>query len=132
VTLPIHLHLVPNLGIGEAVLLLIHTPSWPAASLNVGTDLPTLHLIVVICRWLFNDAFIIIIIYLNCKWVSTRWQWYYNRTTHITQITHHTQTKHSTQIYTNNKGHTTHTIKQQIRLPYTLKSNSNGIRYVMN
>jgi hypothetical protein len=25
---------------------------------------------------------IIIIIYLNCKWVSTRWQWYYNRTTH--------------------------------------------------
>jgi hypothetical protein len=25
---------------------------------------------------------IIIIIYLNGKWVSTRWQWYYNRTTH--------------------------------------------------
>jgi hypothetical protein len=24
---------------------------------------------------------IIIIIYLNCKWFSTRWQWYYNRTT---------------------------------------------------
>jgi hypothetical protein len=24
----------------------------------------------------------IIIIYLNCKWVSTRWHWYYNRTIH--------------------------------------------------
>jgi hypothetical protein len=27
-------------------------------------------------------AIIIIIIYLNCKWVFTRWQWYYNKTQH--------------------------------------------------
>jgi hypothetical protein len=26
--------------------------------------------------------FITIVIYLNCKWVSTWWQWYYNKTTH--------------------------------------------------
>jgi hypothetical protein len=50
--------------------------------------------------------FFIIIIYLNCKWVSTGG----SSTTigqHINN-THHTQTKQSTQIYTNNKGHTTH------------------------
>jgi hypothetical protein len=41
---------------------------------------------------------IIIIIYLNCKWVFTRWQCTTIR--HNTQITHHTQTKHSTQNYT--------------------------------
>jgi hypothetical protein len=45
--------------------------------------------------------------YLNCKWVFTRWQWYYNKTQHKNN-THHTQTKHSTQNYTDNKGHTTH------------------------
>jgi hypothetical protein len=32
---------------------------------------------------------IITIIYLNCKWVFTQWQWYYNKTqdtnTHVTQ-----------------------------------------------
>jgi hypothetical protein len=51
-------------------------------------------------------SFIIIIIYLNCKWAFTRWQCTTIRD--ITQITHHTQTKHRTQNYTNNKGHTTH------------------------
>jgi hypothetical protein len=58
-----------------------------------------------------RNTLFFIIIYLNCKWVFTRWQWYYNKTqhtTHITQNNHHTQTKHSTQNYTNNKGHTTH------------------------
>jgi hypothetical protein len=25
---------------------------------------------------------IIIIVYLNCIWVSARWQWYYNKTKH--------------------------------------------------
>jgi hypothetical protein len=50
--------------------------------------------------------------YLNCKWVSTRWQCTTIR--HNTQITHITQNNtphsnnHSTQNYTNNKGHTTH------------------------
>jgi hypothetical protein len=52
------------------------------------------------------------VIYLNCKWVFTRWQCttirHNTQITHITQITHHTQTKHSTQNDTNNKGHTTH------------------------
>jgi hypothetical protein len=51
-----------------------------------------------------------IIIYLNCKWVCTRWQWYYNKTTqiaHITQnVTPHSN-KHSTRNYINTKGHTT-------------------------
>jgi hypothetical protein len=29
-----------------------------------------------------RNNIIIIIIYLNCKWVFTRWQWYYNKTHH--------------------------------------------------
>jgi hypothetical protein len=55
---------------------------------------------------------LLLFIYLNCKWVFTQWQLYYNKTQHTNntshKITHHTQTKHSTQIYTNNKGHITH------------------------
>jgi hypothetical protein len=36
-----------------------------------------------------------IIIYLNCKWFSTQWQWYYNKAQH-TNNTHHTNiTPHS-------------------------------------
>jgi hypothetical protein len=31
------------------------------------------------CRIL---GFIIIIIYLNCKWVFSQWQWHYNKTQH--------------------------------------------------
>jgi hypothetical protein len=57
-------------------------------------------------------AWLIIIIYFKCKWVSTRWQWYYSKTQHtnytLHKITHHAETKHSTQNYTNNKGDTTH------------------------
>jgi hypothetical protein len=50
------------------------------------------------------DVGSIIIIYLHCKWVLTRWQLYYSRPN--TQMTHITlQTKHSTQNYTSNKGH---------------------------
>jgi hypothetical protein len=49
---------------------------------------------------------IIIIIYFNCKYVFTRWQWYYNKTQHTNNTPH--SNKHSTQNYTNNKGHTTH------------------------
>jgi hypothetical protein len=49
------------------------------------------------------------IIYLNCKWGFTRWQWYYNKAQHTSNTHHteyhHTQTKHSTQNNTNNKGH---------------------------
>jgi hypothetical protein len=44
---------------------------------------------------------IIIIIYLNYKWVFTGGSGTTIR--HNTQITHHTQTKHSTQNYTKNK-----------------------------
>jgi hypothetical protein len=33
---------------------------------------------------------VFIIIYFNCKWVFTRWQWYYNKTQH-TNNTHHTK-----------------------------------------
>jgi hypothetical protein len=33
---------------------------------------------------------IIVIIYFNCKWVFTRWQWYYNKAQH-TNNTHHTK-----------------------------------------
>jgi hypothetical protein len=33
---------------------------------------------------------VIIIIYFNCKWVFTLWQWLYNKTQHI-NITHHTK-----------------------------------------
>jgi ABC-type nickel/cobalt efflux system permease component RcnA len=61
---------------------------------------------------LFNSIIslvLIFIIILNCKWVFTRWQWYYNKTQHTShKITHQAQTKHSTQNYTHNKGHTTH------------------------
>jgi glucan phosphoethanolaminetransferase (alkaline phosphatase superfamily) len=31
---------------------------------------------------------IIIIIYFNCKWVFTRWQWYYNETQHTNNTQH--------------------------------------------
>jgi hypothetical protein len=68
---------------------------------------------------------IIIIIYLNCKWVSTRWHWYYNKTQHTNNthhtITHHTQTKHSTQNYTNNIGCTTHTEYNANTIKTTIK-----------
>jgi hypothetical protein len=50
---------------------------------------------------------IIIIVYFDCKWVFTRWQWYYNKTLN-TNNTQHTQTKHSTQNYTNDKGRIKH------------------------
>jgi hypothetical protein len=42
--------------------------------------------------WVSHPQFIIIIIlfYLNYKWVFTRWQWYYNKIQH-TDNTHHTK-----------------------------------------
>jgi hypothetical protein len=53
---------------------------------------------------------IIIITYLNCKWVYPVAVVLQEDTKlHIShKITHHAQTKHSTQSYTNNKGHITH------------------------
>jgi hypothetical protein len=92
-------------------------------------------------------------IYLNRKWVFTRWQWYYNKTQHTKhtshKITHHTQ--NSTQNYTSNKGHTTQneynanviftttkTIQLQLnklikkQACYTRNSNSNGLRNVIS
>jgi hypothetical protein len=56
---------------------------------------------------------VIIIIKLNCKWVFTRWQWYYNKIQYAKiyishKIAHHAHTNHSTHSYTNNKGHITH------------------------
>jgi hypothetical protein len=41
-------------------------------------------------RMLKINMLVIIIIYFNCKWVFTRWQWYYNKTQH-TNNTHHTK-----------------------------------------
>jgi hypothetical protein len=37
-----------------------------------------------------SRVFAVVIVYLNCKWVFTRWQWYYNKTQH-TNNTHHTK-----------------------------------------
>jgi uncharacterized protein YxeA len=52
---------------------------------------------------------IIIFIYLKCKWVFTRWQWYYNKTHHTnTYITQNNTThseKNRSQSYMINKGH---------------------------
>jgi hypothetical protein len=69
----------------------------------------------------YNFYFIIIIIiYLNCKWVSTRWQCTTIR--HITQITHYTQTNtaHKTTQTNKNTPHTmkdtTHNELQQIQI----------------
>jgi hypothetical protein len=65
------------------------------------------------------------IIYLDCKWVFTRWQWY-NKTQHTNNTSHkitlHTQIKHSTKnaqtindtLHTMNTITTTTTIKQII------------------
>jgi hypothetical protein len=70
------------------------------------------------CKAFTVIIIIIIIIKLNCKWVCTRWQWYYNKTQH-TKIyivsqkkTHHAQIEHSTQSYTNNKGHNEYNTKK--------------------
>jgi hypothetical protein len=38
----------------------------------------------------FLNTYMIFDIYFNCKWVFTRWQWYYNKTQH-TNNTHHTK-----------------------------------------
>jgi hypothetical protein len=37
---------------------------------------------------LFYLIIIIIITYLNCKWVFVRWQWHYNKTQRTTYITY--------------------------------------------
>jgi hypothetical protein len=57
---------------------------------------------------IFNYYFVInIIIYLNCKWVFIRWQWYYNKTQHTNNTNN---TPHS-----NNTTHkTTKTIKDTL------------------
>jgi hypothetical protein len=39
---------------------------------------------------LIRPAYVLFFIYFNCKWVFTRWQWYYNKTQH-TNNTHHTK-----------------------------------------
>jgi hypothetical protein len=68
---------------------------------------------------------IIIITYLNCRWVFIRWQCTTIR--HNTQITHITQNntphsnKQSTQNYTNNKGHTTHNEYNENTITTTIK-----------
>jgi hypothetical protein len=55
---------------------------------------------------LSRPALLLLFIYLNGKWVLTRWQCTTIR--HITQNNTSLSNKHSTQNYTNNKGHTTH------------------------
>jgi hypothetical protein len=71
---------------------------------------------------------VIIIIYLNCKWGFPRWQCTTIR--HNTQITHRTQTKHSTQNYTNNQGHTTHNESQTTHTMNTITTTTNtGSQY---
>jgi hypothetical protein len=63
-----------------------------------------------------------IIIYLNCKWVFTRWQCttirHNTQITHITQITHHTQTiiAHKTTQTIKDKLHTMNTMQIQLQL----------------
>jgi hypothetical protein len=66
---------------------------------------------------------VIISIYLNCKWVSGLWQWYYNKTqltnAQSPKITPHFRTKHSIQSYTDQKGHITHneySVKKKVKL----------------
>jgi hypothetical protein len=46
----------------------------------------------------------VVYIYFNCKWVFTRWQWYYNKTQHTSHKITHDQTKHSIQKYTQKVG----------------------------
>jgi hypothetical protein len=36
----------------------------------------------------YQTKFFFIIIYFNCKWVFTRWKWYYNKTQHTNNISH--------------------------------------------
>jgi hypothetical protein len=55
-----------------------------------------------------TNMYLFLFIYLTCKCVFTRWQWYYSKTQHTShKITHHSQTKHSTQNYASSKGHYT-------------------------
>jgi hypothetical protein len=63
--------------------------------------------------------FIYLFIYLNCKWVFTRWQWYYNKTQHTNTVTHITQnnTPHS-----NTAHKTTQTIKDTLHKMNTMQS----------
>jgi hypothetical protein len=70
---------------------------------------------------------IIIIIYLNCKWGFTWWQWYYNKTQH-TNNTHHTKlhtvmkqnTAHETTQTIKDTLHTMNTMQIQLQLQYRI------------
>jgi hypothetical protein len=56
-----------------------------------------------------------IIIYFNCKWVFTRWQWYYNKTQH-TNNTSHTTMKRNTACKTTHTINTLHRMNTTIQL----------------
>jgi hypothetical protein len=46
------------------------------------------------CIIYYYFIIIFIFMYFDCEWVCTRWQWYYNKTIHITQ----NNTPHSNKI----------------------------------
>jgi hypothetical protein len=103
----VYFHVRQTFAIVKFVMLTVQNTSLP------DTDLCTY-------RTAARPKCFFIIIYLNCKWVFTRWQCTTIR--HNTQITHNAQTKHSTQNYTNNKGHTTHNEYNANTITTTIRS----------
>jgi hypothetical protein len=55
---------------------------------------------------------IIIIIIIHCKWVCTRWQWYYCKQNNY-KITYITKKQYTTHKIKNSKFHVLHTLKTQ-------------------
>jgi hypothetical protein len=60
---------------------------------------------------LFAQNTFLIIVYFNCKWIFTWWQWYYNKTLH-TNNTH--RTKQHTTLKQNRAHKTTQTIRDTL------------------